>query len=54
MPATEAVASSCADPSGVPDVMPAGLAQVTVGVAWLTVSIVVLLAELKFALPAKL
>lgn len=35
-PGTEAVASSCAAPRGVPTVMSAGLAQVIVGVAWVT------------------
>ena len=34
MPGTEAVASSCAAPRAWPCVMSAGVAQVTVGVAW--------------------
>ena len=53
-PGTEAVASSCAELSAVPKLIAAGVAQVTVGVAGLTVSVVVVLAGAKFVLPAKL
>ncbi len=53
-PGTVAVASSCAEPSAVPKVMSAGVAQVTVGVARLTVNVVVAPAAAKLAFPAKL
>jgi hypothetical protein len=39
VPGTDAMASSCAGPRGVPEVMSAGSAQVIVGVAGLTVSV---------------
>ena len=45
MPGTEAVASSWVEPSAVPTVMAAGAVQVTVGVTWVTVMVVVAVAD---------
>ncbi len=48
------MASSCALPSAVPALISAGMGQVMVGVALVTVSAVVVLAGAKSVFPAKL